>query len=412
MTFRNIYGITVVKPPEQLTYTQGYPIYIYYSLLPLILLVVLLTARFRKTKEVKGLKDKPENNRSTFLSFFLTTSFVISIEVIAFGVLGYFLFANLHDSFKKKLITIEYLAENERWADLIKFSESIDKYDFRVNFQVNRAHSHLGDLPDRLFSYPQLLGISGLFIDPTTMVGSSFLPTSDLYFDLGFMGESQRYAFEAETLLPNSPRILKRLVMINLVKRNYNLADQFLKVLDKNILCRDWVRKYQKYVSDTTLAASDRLIAEKRRFSPKRELFYVGTLQGLKLLLETNRDNRMAYDYLLTFFILDTQLPEFVDYLQYYTYYNLKKLPRSWEEALAIYVMRNKAFPEFATQKTISEDCLKQITSFTKTLKSFKNDLPAAKNSLLHDFGKTYWYYWFYLSPKVTNVLKSKTDVR
>ena len=34
MTFRNIYGITVVKPPEQLTYTQGYPIYIYYALLP------------------------------------------------------------------------------------------------------------------------------------------------------------------------------------------------------------------------------------------------------------------------------------------------------------------------------------------------------------------------------------------
>ena len=414
MTFRNIYGITMVKPPEQLTYTQGFPIYIYYSLLPVILLVVLFFSRFIKPKKVKELESKPANAPNTLskMSFFQRTSFLVPIQVIAFVIIGYFLFANWHDSFKKKLITIEYLAENERWAEVIRFSESIGKYDFRVNFQVNRAHANLGDLADRLFSYPQLLGISGLFIDPTNMVGSSYLPTSDLYFDLGFMGESQRYAFEAETLLPNSPRILKRLVMINLVKRNYNLANQFLKVLDKNILCRDWVRKYGKYVSDTTLAASDRLIAEKRRFSPKNELFNVGTLQGLKLLLETNRDNRMAYDYLLTFFILDTQLPEFVDYLQYYTYYNFKKLPKSWEEALAIYVMRNKAFPEFIPQEMVSENCLKQITGFTKTLKSFKNDLPAAKSTLLGDYGETYWYYWFYLSPKVTNVLKSKTDVR
>jgi len=414
MTFRNIYGITMVRPPEQLTYTQGFPIYIYYSLLPVILLVVLFFTRVLKPANVKALESKPANAPNTLskMSFFQRTSFLVPIQVIAFGIIGYFLFAKWHDSFKKKLITIEYLAENEQWADVIRFSETIDKYDFRVNFQVNRAHSHLGDLPDRLFSYPQPLGVSGLFIDPTNMVGSSYLPTSDLYFDLGFMGESQRYAFEAETLLPNSPRILKRLVMINLVKRNYNLADQFLKVLGKNMLCSDWVRKYEKYVSDTTLAASDPLIAEKRRFSPRKELFNVGTVKGLKLLLETNRDNRMAYDYLLTFFILDTQLPEFVDYLKDYSYYNLKKLPKSWEEALAIYVMRNKAFPDFIPQELVSENCLKQITSFTKILKSYKNDLQGAKSTLLSDYGETYWYYWFYLSPKVTNVLKSKTDVR
>jgi len=413
MTFRNIYGIIMVKPPEQLTYIQGFPIYIYYSLLPVILVVVLLFMLLRKTAKVKHLESKAVNAPNlSKMSFIRQSAFTVPIQVISMAIIGYFLFANWHDSFKKKLITIEYLAENERWAEVIKFSENIDQYDFRVNFQVNRAQAHLGDLDECLFTYPQLLGVSGLFIDPTNMVGSSYLPTSDLYFDLGFMGESQRYAFEAETLLPNSPRILKRLVMINLVKRNYNLADQFLKVLDKNMLCRDWVRKYEKYVSDTTLAASDQLIAEKRRFTPRKELFNIGTIQGLKLLLETNRDNRMAYDYLLTFFILDTQLPEFVDYLRYYTSYGLKKLPRSWEEALAIYVMRNKAFPEDIPQEMVSENCLKQITSFTKTLKSYQNDLPAAKSSLFSDYGETYWYYWFYLSPKVTNVLKSKTDVR
>jgi hypothetical protein len=190
------------------------------------------------------------------------------------------------------------------------------------------------------------------------------------------------------------------------------LAGQFLKVLDKNLLCRDWVSKYSKYVSDTTLAASDKLIAEKRRFTPKTELYNVGTLQGLRLLFDTSRDNRMAYDYLLTFFILDSQLPQFVEYLQYYSHFNLKKLPRTWEETLAVYIMKTKAFPSFVKEETISKTCLQQFTEFNKVVRSYKNDLPAAQSILHRDYGDSFWYYLLYLNPKVTNVLKTKTDVR
>jgi Family of unknown function (DUF6057) len=416
ITLKNLYGVTMVKPPEQLAYTPGIPIYSYYAVFPLILLIVWIYLRFRRTETVIEPAPAGKSKKGVVpvakIRFYKRDLFLVSIQLVVFGLLSYFLLDKYHDTSKKKLITIEYLAENEQWADLLKYSKTIDKYDFRVNFQVNRAHAHLGDLPEHLFSYPQLLGVSGLFIDPTTMLGSSFVPTSDLYFDLGFMGESQRWAFEAETLLPNSPRILKRLVMINLVKGKYQLAGQFLKVLDKNLLCRDWVSKYSKYVSDTTLAAGDKLIAEKRRFSPKKELYNVGTIQGLKLLLETNLDNRMAYDYLLSFFILDTQFPEFIEYLKYYSHYNMKKMPRSWEETLAIYIMKTKAFPSFVTQETISKNCLSQFTEFNKVVRSYKNDLPAAQSILHRDYGETFWYYLLYLNPKVTNVLKTKTDVR
>jgi len=129
-------------------------------------------------------------------------------------------------------------------------------------------------------------------------------------------------------------------------------------------------------------------------------------------LLETNRNNRMAIDYLMAFHILETNLGDFVDHLKDYSYYNLKQLPVSWEEALAIHVMRNKGFPEGIPPSLVSEDCLKRITSFTKILRNNKNDIQSAKNSLFNDFGETYWYYWFYLNPKVTNALKSKTEVK
>ncbi len=48
---------------------------------------------------------------------------------------------------KKKLLYIEYYAENEQWNKVLKVAEDIKTYDFRVNFQINRAYAHFGPTP-------------------------------------------------------------------------------------------------------------------------------------------------------------------------------------------------------------------------------------------------------------------------
>ena len=389
-------------------------LYIYYSILPVVLLGVLIFIHLKKKEPIKQpvSQSKKSVKAAPAAGFYQKMPISLLLQVSICTIFGYFLFVKSLDPIKKKLITLEYYAENEEWEKILTLAEEIELYDFRVNFQVNRAYSHLGQLPDMLFNYPQLLGSFGLFVDPAMMIGSSSMPTSDLYFDLGFMNESQHWAFEAETLLPNSPRILKRLVMINLVNRKYNLAGQFLNVLDKNILCRDWVRKYEKYVSDTTLAAMDKVIVEKRRFTPKKAIISPGTIEGLKLLIQTNKNNRMAYDYLLAFDLLDSNLSEFIEYLQYYKQYYSQTMPRAWEEGLLICIMKHKSFPDFVTEETVSKNCRQRIVNFNKVMKSFNNNLPAAKNTLLQYFGNSYLYYIAYLSPKVTNVLEYKTPIR
>jgi len=414
ITLSNIYKITMVKPPEQLAYVPGMTLYIYYSILPVVLLGVLIFIHLKKKEPIKQpvSQSKKSVKAAPAAGFYQKMPISLLLQVSICTIFGYFLFVKSLDPIKKKLITLEYYAENEEWEKILTLAEEIELYDFRVNFQVNRAYSHLGQLPDMLFNYPQLLGSFGLFVDPAMMIGSSSMPTSDLYFDLGFMNESQHWAFEAETLLPNSPRILKRLVMINLVNRKYNLAGQFLNVLDKNILCRDWVRKYEKYVSDTTLAAMDKVIVEKRRFTPKKAIISPGTIEGLKLLIQTNKNNRMAYDYLLAFDLLDSNLSEFIEYLQYYKQYYSQTMPRAWEEGLLICIMKHKSFPDFVTEETVSKNCRQRIVNFNKVMKSFNNNLPAAKNTLLQYFGNSYLYYIAYLSSKVTNVLEYKTPIR
>jgi len=414
LTLRNSYAITMVKPPMQFAYSEGYPIYVYYILLPLILFISLLFIQLKRPEPIvpptaklkKGEKGNPK------IRFYKKEQFLIPTQFIVLGVLAYFMVGKLHDTFKKQIIYIDYLAENRRFTDVLKEAEKLELYDFRVNFQVNRAYANLGQLSERLFAFPQRLGSYGLFFDPSQVIGSTDMPSSDLYFDLGFMDEAQHMAFEAETLIPHSPRILKRLVMINIVNRKYQVAEKFLKILDKNWLYEDWVDQYEKYLIDTTLAANDPVIAEKRRFTPKKVVKAVEPNLGLKLLLETNMDNRMAYDYLLANAMLDSRLTEFVAYLKLYTHYKLKKLPKSWEEALAMSILRTRTFPDFYTDGIISESCMKRLTAFNQIMKKHKNDLPSARPELERDFSDTYWFYTLYLSPRVTNVFESKSEVR
>jgi hypothetical protein len=408
MSLKNLYGITLVRPPSMLAYTPEISLYVYYALLPLVLLAVLLFLKI--SEKLSG--SKPKRGKAISKNSVSKKPLIIlMVQVAGCALIGYFLIVNSYDPVKKRLLLIEYYAENEQWTEVLKTSRKVKEYDFRVNFQQNRALSHLGQLPDSLFRYPQLLGSYGLFID-ATMAGSATMPTSDLYFDLGFMSESQHWAFEAQTLLPDSPRILKRLVMINLVNRKFNVAEMFLNVLNKNSLCREWARKYGKYVADTTLAAADKVIAEKRRFTPPKAVINTGTEECLKLLIETNRNNRMAYDYLVSYYILDSHFTKFVDYLQYYSFYNIKILPKSWEEALTVYVAKTKTLPQYLSPQMVSNNCIQQFTNFTSKIKQFNNSLPEAKNAVYKDFGDTYWYYVLYLSPKVTNVLTNKTRVQ
>lgn len=235
ISLENIYSITFTRPPYMLDYKPQVWLYLYYLLLPILLWSVIVVKAISFKPFLISSKKKNENSKKQLSRNPLLT---VSIQLVCCLIAGYYLFIKLYNPQKKYQLLVEYYAENEKWREVLKTISKIDEYDFRINFQVNRAFAHTGVLGERLNEYPQLLGEYGLFIDGT-MAGSVAMPTSDLFWDLGLMSESQHWAFEAQTLLPNSPRILKRLVMINLVNRKYHLAEKFLTVLDKNYLYHD-----------------------------------------------------------------------------------------------------------------------------------------------------------------------------
>lgn len=403
----SLYSLSEAKPAEMMPYTASYTVYFYYALLPVILLIALF---FRHRSTASPIPNRSKSKTDSKVRFYRSTSVILGLQVIGCACLGYFLFVKSEDPIGKKLLLIDYYAQNEKWNEILNTAETIEVYNSSVNYQINRAYAHLGLLPEHLFNYPQLLGSKGLFLDESVMNNNNTMDKSDLAFDLGYMDEAQRWAFEAQTLYPNSPRILKRLALINIINRKYNVGKKFLNVLRKNWLCKDWVSKYEKYVTDTALAATDPLIAEKRRYSPKENAYIFTPFENLQLLLKTNKNNRMAYDYMLSLCILEKS-PNFIEYMQHYSYYKIKALPRSWEEALAAYMYQTRNVPEFVNSETVSKDCWERLNAFNKTLSKYNNSKDAAKNALRQNFENTYWYYLFYLKPSTSNVLNKNTQL-
>jgi hypothetical protein len=255
-----------------------------------------------------------------------------------------------------------------------------------------------------------VVGSGGLFLDEHVTSDVLFL-CSDQYFDLGFMHESLQRTYEAQTIFPNSPRLMKRLVQIYLINGNYSLAEKFLHSLGKNMLYHAWVEKYSEYLKDTSLIAKDPELSGKRKCEPPEEFSSSNYRYKLAKLLDTNPANKIAFDYLLSSVLLDGDLATFIQLIKEYKPLMNKPISKACDEAMVLYYYMANKTPgpdDFSFSKERKE----QFIAFIKAMKPFGNDWQSARNSLAKDFGTTYWYYLKCLSPKVTKaqIKKQKFD--
>lgn len=421
-----VYSITHSKAPLILYYIPDIKLITLYSILPVYLLGAILYNHFKnkpkkafaKTIQAKPAKGKtkgidknihknsgnspvikaesPISKISDSPLFWVLGQFTV-MTVLAIGAVNF-----TFDKTTRDKILVSFYGANGDWDQVIKTAESLKEYDLFVNFEYNKAHANRGKLADNLFNYKQLAGAYGLFMDAKVMSEVPFI-CSDQYYDLGFMYESQKWAFEAQTIFPNSPRLMKRLVQINLVNGKYKLAEKFLDRLDENMLYRDWVAEHQKFIDDTSLVSQDPVFSRKRKCEPGEA--FTATSHHLKLmnLLEANPANQLALDYLLCSTLLEGDLATFKALMNENKGLVKTPLPRSWDEALVLFhYMARKAPPTDDFQ--FSKDKRVQFASFIKDIKPYGNDWQQAGHSLQKEYGTTYWYYIKCQSPKVTKV--------
>jgi len=416
--FSVVYSVTHSKSPMILHYAADYKLYTLYSLLPLYILISVLQYKFGKTpeqainqpidtkkellthlkkdKKISGKTDtkksgkeekekrKNWNPKLGWLAIQFSVILAASVTCLNFAV----------DKEDRAKTMVSYYGAERDWV------QSIKDYDPFVNFEYNKALANTGKLAENLLNYPQLAGSRGLFLDGAVTSDVPFI-CSDQYYDLGFINESAHWTFEAQTIFPNSPRLMKRLVQIHLITGQYKIAEKFLNRLSENMLYQDWVNEYRKFIQDTSLVAKDPEFAWKRKCQPLGN-FTANTYEDkLYKLMEANPANRMAWEYLLCSSLLDTDLGTFEKLLRENKTFPKSPLPRSWDEAMVLfsYIKQTTPGPE---DVRFSPEKQKQFVSFIKAMKPFGNDWKSARQSLKNDFGTTFWYYTKCLSPKVT----------
>ena len=207
----------------------------------------------------------------------------------------------------EKVMAYDFMARYQQWNRILE-TVNAEKPNNQIGVTVqNLALAMHGMLLEQMANYNQN-GIAGLLPD-VKEDATSPLPTAEAFYQLGMINVAQRTVFEAQEAIldfQKSGRCYKRLAQTNLINGQYAVARKYLSALQKTLFYRDWANETLPLLGDEE--AIDRHPEYGRlRQSAYTEDFYFSdhvTPEMLKSLYYRNKDNRLAYQYLLAYYML------------------------------------------------------------------------------------------------------------
>lgn len=249
----------------------------------------------------------------------------------------------LHFSFDRatyELIDYDYLVRTHQWQCIIERAEKHQASSPMSVSCVNLALAMQGQLCDRLFEFYQN-GAEGLF--PTfTRDMTSPLPTAEAFYQLGMVNDAERYAFEAQEAIPNyrkSGRLTRRIAQCEIINGNYAVAAKYLRMLEHSLFYRQWAKSQERFLYNSAAVKADPEYGRLGDIRIKRHDYLFSDQemdQMLGLLLVDNKkyDNRMAYEYLIAYELLQRDLGRFMRYYPLGRFVQFDHIPYAIQQVL------------------------------------------------------------------------------
>lgn len=262
----------------------------------------------------------------------IVLSYVLVIVASWFGIKASF------DEMTYELIDYDFLVRTEQWDKII---EKAEKKPATIPLSVscvNLALSQKGMLADRLFEFYQNGG-EGLF--PTfTRDMISPVSAAEIFFRLGMVNDAERYMFEAQEAIPNyrkSARLTRRIIECEIINGNYKVAAKLLRRLQKMLFYRNWANQTMALLGNEKAINQHPIYGKLRKYREKKQDFLFSDRemdQMLGLLFLNDNHNRMAYEYLMCYELLQRDLEKFVQYYPLGRFVGYDHIPRSFQEIL------------------------------------------------------------------------------
>ena len=207
----------------------------------------------------------------------------------------------------EKVMKYDFMACHQQWNRILE-TINVEKPNNQIGVTVqNLALAMHGMLLEHMSEYNQN-GIAGLLPD-VKEDATSPLPTAEAFYQLGMINVAQRTVFEAQEAIldfQKSGRCYKRLAQTNLINGQYEVARKYLLALQKTLFYRDWANETLPLLGNEKAIANHPEYGHLRQYAYDAD-FYFGdhvTPEMLESLYFHNTDNRLAYQYLLAYYLL------------------------------------------------------------------------------------------------------------
>ena len=262
----------------------------------------------------------------------IVLSYVLVIVASWFGIKASF------DEMTYELIDYDFLVRTEQWDKIIEKAEKKPATTPLSVSCVNLALSQKGVLADRLFEFYQNGG-EGLF--PTfTRDMISPVSTAEIFFRLGMVNDAERYMFEAQEAIPNyrkSSRMTRRIIECEIINGNYLVAAKLLRRLQKTLFYSNWANQTIALLGNEKAINQHPIYGKLRKYREKKQDFLFSDRemdQMLGLLFLNDNHNRMAYEYLMCYELLQRNMEKFMQYYPLGRFVGYDHIPRTFQEIL------------------------------------------------------------------------------
>ena len=262
----------------------------------------------------------------------MALAYVLVIVASWFGIKASF------DEMTYDLIDYDFLVRTEQWDKIIEKAEKKPATTPLSVSCVNLALSQKGMLADRLFEFYQNGG-EGLF--PTfTRDMISPVSTAEIFFRLGMVNDAERYMFEAQEAIPNyrkSARLTRRIIECEIINGNYKVAAKLLRRLQKTLFYSNWANQTMALLGNEKAINQHPIYGKLRKYREKKQDFLFSDRemdQMLGLLFLNDNHNKMAYEYLVCYELLQRDMEKFMQYYPLGRFVDYDHIPRSFQEIL------------------------------------------------------------------------------
>ena len=321
------------------------------------------------------------------------------------------------DSDMNSFLKINYFSRMKMWRETLVEADSLSPDNYvrhpQLYEMVFKALYYTGRLPYEQFKYPANLSFNIPSPRPTKPAIEYIDParTSDTYLNLGLINYSELMSYWCLEKVKDSAIAYKQLALIYILKDNDKAAGVVLRRLKKTFHYNRWARRYLKLLDDSVLPAGDSDLARINSVMIKADdvgdeelLMRLTNESGydyegvFSRLLDEDKDNKMAFEYLMSYYLLTGQIEKVIDNLPLLDNYGYAGMPYHYQEAVLIKLLEDKDADRGFYAREIDSSLVERNVYFARALRQNNYDTNAVYDALKDSYSGSYFLYYLRLN--------------